>query len=111
MDDIKKAPCGQVQICSSESDLSNHVRTSFVLFLTIANQKIWALEIFVFSGVQKWYKIVCETVIFQAKRLIFCYKHIFFIFVNSHELSFVIFEKKNWLIIIWKALIQKIFLP
>ena len=40
MDDIKKAPCGQAPLCSSESNMSNHVRTSFVLFITVANQKI-----------------------------------------------------------------------
>ena len=40
MDDIKKAPCGQVPLCSSESIMSNHVRTSFVLIITVAHQKI-----------------------------------------------------------------------
>ena len=40
MDDIKKAPCGQAPLCSSESNMSNHVRMSFVLLITVANQKI-----------------------------------------------------------------------
>ena len=83
MDDIKKAPCGQAPLCSSESNMSNHVRMSFVLLITVANQKIWALEIFGFSGVRKWYKNVCKTAIFQAKRLIFCVNTYFLILSTS----------------------------
>ena len=94
MDDIKKAPCGQAPLCSSESNMSNHVRTSFVLFITVANQKIWALEIFGFSGVRKWYKNVCKTAIFQAKRLIFCV-NTYFLILSTPINSVLWFLKKN----------------
>ena len=110
MDDIKKAPCGQAPLCSSESNMSNHVRTSFVLLITVANQKIWALEIFGFSGVRKWYKNVCKTAIFQAKRLIFCV-NTYFLILSTPINSVLWFLKKkfDWYII-WKVLIQKNFL-
>ena len=109
MDDIKKAPCGQAPLCSSESNMSNHVRTSFVLFITVANPKIWALEIFGFSGVQKWYKNVCKTAIFQAKRLIFCV-NTYFLILSTPINSVLWFLKKkfDWYII-WKVLIPKKF--
>ena len=94
MDDIKKAPCGQAPLCSSESIMSNHVRTSFVLIITVAHQKIWALEIFGFSGVRKWYKNVCKTAIFQAKRLIFCVNTYFLILWTPIN-SVLWFLKKN----------------
>ena len=110
MDDIKKAPCGQAPLCSSESNMSNHVRTSFVLIITVANQKIWALEIFGFSGVRKWYKNVCKTAIFQAKRLIFCV-NTYFLILSTPINSVLWFLKKkfDWYII-WKVLIPKNFL-
>ena len=98
MDDIKKAPCGQAPLCSSESNMSNHVRTSFVLFITVANQKIWALEIFGFSGVQKWYKNVCKTAIFQAKRLIFCVNTYFLILSTPINIVLWFLKKEFWLI-------------
>ena len=97
MDDIKKAPCGQAPLCSSESNMSNHVRMSFVLLITVANQKIWALEIFGFSGVRKWYKNVCKTAIFQAKRLIFCV-NTYFLILSTPINSVCDFWKKFWLI-------------
>ena len=107
MDDIKKAPCGQAPLCSSESNMSNHVRMSFVLLITVANQKIWALEIFGFSGVRKWYKNVCKTAIFQAKRLIFCV-NTYFLILSTPINSVLWFLKKkfDWYII-WKVLIPK----
>ena len=98
MDDIKKAPCGQAPLCSSESNMSNHVRMSFVLLITVANQKIWALEIFGFSGVRKWYKNVCKTAIFQAKRLIFCVNTYFLILSTPINSVLWFLKKKIWLI-------------
>ena len=97
MDDIKKAPCGQAPLCSSESIMSNHVRTSFVLIITVAHQKIWALEIFGFSGVRKWYKSVCKTAIFQAKRLIFCVNTYFLILSRNIENRNDLYARYHWL--------------